>query len=132
MTKLSHIINYVFITRVLPWRSVDRWLQRKTQLDGPSLVPRWNYLLLRIQFFIMYFVAGLKKLEPDWLWGYSMMSLGQHHAFAPFRCIYYIINFLKNKHYYQWRNSWVIGGCSPNSILFLIYFNDSINAWIYY
>ncbi|KAL4122224.1 hypothetical protein QTP88_014594 [Uroleucon formosanum] len=65
--------------------SLDRWLQRKTQLDTPSLVPRWNYLLLRIQFFVMYFVAGLKKLEPDWLWGYSMMSLGHHHAFAPFR-----------------------------------------------
>ncbi|VVC29077.1 HTTM,Vitamin K-dependent gamma-carboxylase [Cinara cedri] len=51
-------------------------------------VPRWNYLLLRIQFFIMYFVAGLKKFEPDWLWGYSMMTLGHNYAFTPFRYVF--------------------------------------------
>lgn len=67
---------------------MDRWLQRKISSEESSSVPRWNYLLLRVQFFIMYFVAGLKKFEPDWLWGYSMMSLGNHHAFTPFRCVY--------------------------------------------
>ncbi|XP_027845741.2 vitamin K-dependent gamma-carboxylase [Aphis gossypii] len=64
--------------------SMDRLLG-KIPLDTPSSVPRWNYMLLRIQFFIMYFVAGLKKFEPDWLLGYSMMSLGHHYAFTPFR-----------------------------------------------
>lgn len=66
---------------------MDSWLLRKTLSDSPfsRSVPRWNYLLLRIQFFIMYFVAGLKKFEPDWLWGYSMSSLGHHHVFTPFR-----------------------------------------------
>lgn len=68
---------------------MDKWLLRKSPSDikSSTQVPRWNYLLLRIQFFIMYFVAGLKKFEPDWLWGYSMKSLGHHHAFKPFRYI---------------------------------------------
>lgn len=68
-------------------RSLDGFLLQKHHSDASSSssVPRWNYLLLRIQFFVMYFVAGLKKFEPDWLWGYSMMSLGHHRAFAPFR-----------------------------------------------
>ncbi|XP_050432253.1 vitamin K-dependent gamma-carboxylase [Adelges cooleyi] len=66
--------------------STDKWLQR-LPAGATGVVPRWNYLLLRIQFFIMYFVAGLKKLEPDWLSGYSMKSLGYHKVFAPFRYV---------------------------------------------
>ncbi|XP_025408245.1 vitamin K-dependent gamma-carboxylase isoform X2 [Sipha flava] len=68
--------------------SADSWQRRKIASEESSLVPRWNYLLLRIQFFIMYFVAGLKKFEPDWLRGYSVMSLGRHHVFTPFRYVF--------------------------------------------
>lgn len=37
------------------------------------------------QIFIVYFIAGLKKLDADWVGGYSMSSLGRHWLFAPFR-----------------------------------------------
>ncbi|XP_075300670.1 vitamin K-dependent gamma-carboxylase [Opisthocomus hoazin] len=50
-------------------------------------VPLWNYALLRAQIFIVYFIAGLKKLDADWVGGYSMGSLARHWLFAPFRLV---------------------------------------------
>ncbi|NWH70018.1 VKGC carboxylase, partial [Piaya cayana] len=50
-------------------------------------VPLWNYTLLRAQIFIVYFIAGLKKLDADWVGGYSMGSLARHWLFAPFKLV---------------------------------------------
>ncbi|XP_064353907.1 vitamin K-dependent gamma-carboxylase [Dromaius novaehollandiae] len=50
-------------------------------------VPLWNYTLLRMQIFIVYFIAGLKKLDADWVGGYSMGSLSRHWLFAPFKLV---------------------------------------------
>lgn len=37
------------------------------------------------QVFIVYFIAGLKKLDADWVGGFSMGTLARHWLFAPFR-----------------------------------------------
>ncbi|KAM6341382.1 LOW QUALITY PROTEIN: vitamin K-dependent gamma-carboxylase [Podargus strigoides] len=50
-------------------------------------VPLWNYTLLRAQIFIVYFIAGLKKLDADWVGGYSMGTLSRHWLFAPFKLV---------------------------------------------
>ncbi|KAK9503159.1 hypothetical protein O3M35_011787 [Rhynocoris fuscipes] len=50
-------------------------------------VPVWNYGILRFQFILLYFYAGLKKTEYDWLTGYSMNNLAQHWVFHPFRIL---------------------------------------------
>ncbi|XP_041280593.1 vitamin K-dependent gamma-carboxylase isoform X2 [Onychostruthus taczanowskii] len=50
-------------------------------------VPLWNYALLRAQVFIVYFIAGLKKLDADWVGGFSMGTLARHSLFAPFRLV---------------------------------------------
>ena len=50
-------------------------------------VPLWNYVLLRFQIFIVYFYAGLKKTDQDWLLGYSMTKLSQKWVFSPLRII---------------------------------------------
>ncbi|CAH2274893.1 vitamin K-dependent gamma-carboxylase [Pelobates cultripes] len=50
-------------------------------------VPLWNYTLLRTQIFIVYFIAGIKKLDADWVEGYSMGSLSRHWLFDPFKLI---------------------------------------------
>ncbi|NWI75992.1 VKGC carboxylase, partial [Dryoscopus gambensis] len=50
-------------------------------------VPLWNYALLRAQVFIVYFIAGLKKLDADWVGGFSMGPLARHWLFAPFRLV---------------------------------------------
>ncbi|XP_053686802.1 vitamin K-dependent gamma-carboxylase [Sabethes cyaneus] len=51
------------------------------------VVPFWNYFILKYQFFILYFLAGLKKMCPEWLSGYAMTNLGYHWVFTPFRLI---------------------------------------------
>lgn len=48
-------------------------------------VPLWNYILLRTQIFFVYFIAGLKKLDADWVNGYSMQHLSAEWVFDPFR-----------------------------------------------
>ncbi|CAG9825027.1 unnamed protein product [Phaedon cochleariae] len=48
-------------------------------------VPYWNYFILKYQFFMLYFLAGLKKTDMEWLQGYSMSNLGHHWVFLPFR-----------------------------------------------
>jgi len=37
------------------------------------------------QIFIVYFIAGIKKLDMDWVSGYSMHAIASHFVFAPFR-----------------------------------------------
>lgn len=48
-------------------------------------VPLWNYTVLRSQIFIVYFIAGIKKLDADWVEGYSMGTLSRHWLFDPFK-----------------------------------------------
>ncbi|XP_069669123.1 vitamin K-dependent gamma-carboxylase isoform X2 [Periplaneta americana] len=48
-------------------------------------VPLWNYFILRFQIFLLYFYAGLKKMDKDWLEGYSMRYLSNHWVFGPFK-----------------------------------------------
>uniref|UniRef100_A0A8C2CVQ8 Vitamin K-dependent gamma-carboxylase n=1 Tax=Cyprinus carpio TaxID=7962 RepID=A0A8C2CVQ8_CYPCA len=52
-----------------------------------AYVPLWNYTLLRTQIFIVYFIAGVKKLDADWVEGYSMKYLAHHWLFEPFKLI---------------------------------------------
>nr|XP_020461676.1 vitamin K-dependent gamma-carboxylase [Monopterus albus] len=67
---------------------------RYWSIDGlrrPSIrnahVPLWNYTVLRAQIFIVYFIAGIKKLDADWVEGYSMSYLAHHWLFDPFKVI---------------------------------------------
>lgn len=56
-------------------------------LKIPSLkeeVPFWNYFIIKFQFFLLYFYAGVKKFSPEWLSGYAMSNLGHHWVFLPF------------------------------------------------
>ncbi|XP_049821936.1 vitamin K-dependent gamma-carboxylase isoform X2 [Aethina tumida] len=60
-------------------------------LNDPSKnnthIPYWNYFILKFQFFMLYFLAGLKKTDFEWLEGYSMTNLGSHWVFIPFQYI---------------------------------------------
>ncbi|XP_052764482.1 vitamin K-dependent gamma-carboxylase-like isoform X2 [Mya arenaria] len=50
-------------------------------------IPLWNYAIFRFQIFIVYFLAGLKKLDADWVSGHSMNYIAGHWVFAPFRLL---------------------------------------------
>ncbi|KAK2189601.1 hypothetical protein NP493_101g02046 [Ridgeia piscesae] len=56
------------------------WRRRLRNTD----VPLWNYCLIRAQFFLVYFIAGLKKLDADWIGGHSVHHLADHWVFRPF------------------------------------------------
>lgn len=68
------IILLGFLLSILPAHraaSLDRWRLRMAHDHGPGapVVPRWSLFLLRAQIFIVYFYAGLAKLNSDWLQG---------------------------------------------------------------
>ncbi|XP_062995082.1 vitamin K-dependent gamma-carboxylase isoform X1 [Elgaria multicarinata webbii] len=65
------------------WSIDGLWNPRKRNAH----VPLWNYTVLRTQIFIVYFIAGIKKLDADWVEGYSMGSLGRHWLFSPFKLV---------------------------------------------
>ncbi|XP_065061056.1 vitamin K-dependent gamma-carboxylase-like [Rhopilema esculentum] len=48
-------------------------------------VPRWHYGIFKFQFTLVYFYAGLKKLDMDWVSGYSMTGLSRQWVFDPLR-----------------------------------------------
>nr|CAD7400436.1 unnamed protein product [Timema cristinae] len=52
-----------------------------------SHVPLWNYMVLRFQFFVLYFFAGLKKMDKDWIEGHSLSNLSSHWVFEPFKLL---------------------------------------------
>lgn len=62
--------------------SVDALISRRLR---NTHVPLWNYCLFRTQIFLVYFMAGLKKTELDWVQGYSMTNLAHHWVFDPFK-----------------------------------------------
>ncbi|KAM6203042.1 vitamin K-dependent gamma-carboxylase [Rhynchocyon petersi] len=64
--------------------SVDGLLSAKKR---NAQVPLWNYAVLRGQIFIVYFIAGVKKLDADWVGGYSMDYLSRHWLFSPFKLV---------------------------------------------
>lgn len=64
--------------------SVDGLWRKKIR---NSHVPLWNYTLFRFQVFLVYFYAGLKKIDFDWMFGYSMTNLSKKWVFDPFRLI---------------------------------------------
>lgn len=40
------------------------------------------------EIFIVYFIAGVKKLDADWVEGYSMSYLAHHWLFDPFKWVF--------------------------------------------
>ena len=64
------------------WSLDSFWNNRKND-DDDDYIEHWQYFLLRFQIFIVYFYAGLKKFNPDWLSGYSMINISQNWIFRP-------------------------------------------------
>ncbi|XP_069475149.1 vitamin K-dependent gamma-carboxylase isoform X2 [Ambystoma mexicanum] len=75
--------QFVFVNGNRYWSLDGLWNPRKRNAH----VPLWNYTILRAQIFIVYFIAGLKKLDADWVEGYSMGSLSRHWLFDPFKLV---------------------------------------------
>ncbi len=72
------------MVHIMMIRSLDRKWKKVTE---GTTTPAWNYVILRFQIFTLYFMAGLKKMNRDWLTGYSVRSLSQHWVFSVFRFV---------------------------------------------
>jgi hypothetical protein len=68
------IVLFSFLLTIIPAHRVFSLDRRLFRLEGVLVVPRWSLLLLRAQVFIVYFYAGLAKLNPDWLQGEPMRT----------------------------------------------------------
>ncbi|XP_036606313.1 vitamin K-dependent gamma-carboxylase [Trichosurus vulpecula] len=86
--------NHSYLYGLLAFQLTFMDANRYWSLDGlrnPSKrnahVPLWNYTVLRGQIFIVYFIAGVKKLDADWIGGYSMGNLSRHWLFDPFKLV---------------------------------------------
>ncbi|XP_078494473.1 vitamin K-dependent gamma-carboxylase [Ciona intestinalis] len=80
---LYGLLAFLFlITDAHRYASIDGLLRKSLQ---NTHVPHWNYILFRFQIFLVYFYAGLKKTDLDWLSGYSMGRLSRHWVFDPMR-----------------------------------------------
>ncbi|KAL7047289.1 hypothetical protein ACKWTF_002860 [Chironomus riparius] len=80
---LYGLVAFLFLfTNAHHFCSFDAWCNKLE-----SKVPFWNYFLLKFQFFILYFIAGLKKFSVEWLAGHSMTNLNHHWIFTPFRLL---------------------------------------------
>lgn len=70
--------------KLCTFRSLDGYFIKSEE----TTVPYWNYFLLKYQFFILYFMAGVKKGTAEWLTGYSLQNLSEHWVFDPFKYVY--------------------------------------------
>lgn len=73
---LNHFYLGVLLAFLLIWMPADRrfalanlWRRDPSQETAGGLVPFWCVILLRAQLFIVYFYAGIAKLNADWLAG---------------------------------------------------------------
>ncbi|EFA03079.2 vitamin K-dependent gamma-carboxylase isoform X3 [Tribolium castaneum] len=83
----NHSYLFGIVTILLVGSSANHYLSLDGLFDERKKnrhVPYWNYFILKFQFFMLYFLAGLKKTDKEWLEGYSMTNLGNHWVFLPF------------------------------------------------
>ncbi|XP_022816293.1 vitamin K-dependent gamma-carboxylase [Spodoptera litura] len=84
----NHSYLFGLVALLLSGTEANCYWSLDTYLDPTikkSTVPYWNYFILKYQFFILYFMAGMKKGTAEWLTGYSVQNLSEHWVFDPFK-----------------------------------------------
>lgn len=68
----NHYYLMLLLLFLIIWMQLHRWASLDARRARPRMAgqaPCWNLWLLRLQFCLVYFYAGLAKLNPDWLRG---------------------------------------------------------------
>ncbi len=60
------------------------WSLDNLRKKQPNFVPKWNVLIFRFQFVVVYFFSGIAKLSSDWLQGYPQTGWLLERAADPF------------------------------------------------
>ena len=128
--KSTYLNHYYFISLLclilvfLPaqvYFSVDTY--RKKHIRA-QFIPQWNIDAIKLMMAILYFYAGLAKVNSDWLWHAQPLSI-----WLPARNDMPIIGFLFNFTWIPYLFSWF--GCLYDlSIPFLLW-NKKTRVWAY-
>lgn len=90
--KSSFIDNRDFV-----WKYISgEQKKKKNRLVLCNLQTVVLHFFYEFQIFTVYFIAGLKKMDTDWVLGYSMHSIASHYVFAPFRYLFYLVFFFSS------------------------------------
>ncbi|KAH0564429.1 vitamin K-dependent gamma-carboxylase [Cotesia glomerata] len=85
----NHSYLYGVVTLLLLGTQANRYFSidalRSQDSKTSQKIPLWNYFIIKFQFFALYFLAGLKKSNREWLEGYAMTNLSDHWVFDPFK-----------------------------------------------
>lgn len=84
---LNHYYFVSLLTLLLVFLPLSRTFSldvRARRLEESATVPYWTLLLPRLQLGLVYFFAGIAKLEPDWLWRAQPLTIWlRQHAEMP-------------------------------------------------
>ncbi|XP_015786996.1 vitamin K-dependent gamma-carboxylase isoform X2 [Tetranychus urticae] len=85
----NHTYLFGLITMMLTVSDAHKiWsLDYRTAKDENKKIPFWQYFIIRFQISLVYFLAGVKKANLEWIGGYSMRYLSNHWVFSPFRLV---------------------------------------------
>jgi hypothetical protein len=74
LIDLTHYLNHYYLISLLSFLLIFLPANRSSSIDvflNPSIIqeriPRWCILLIQYQLALVYFFAGIAKLQPDWL-----------------------------------------------------------------
>jgi vitamin K-dependent gamma-carboxylase len=84
---LNHFYLVCLLAFLLVWVRAERWASLDRLLfrrGDPEVAPFWNLLLLRAQLLIVYFYAGIAKINADWLRGEPVRSWLEARGGIPF------------------------------------------------
>jgi hypothetical protein len=68
----NHYYLIAMLLFILVFVNANQWGSVKNVKQKSSLIPEWNYLVIKLLIFIVYFYGGLAKLNWDWLNGYPL------------------------------------------------------------
>jgi vitamin K-dependent gamma-carboxylase len=102
----------IFLPAQRAW-SVDAWRKPELRVDA---VPAWTLNLLRFQIGIVYFFAGLAKLNTDWLFKAEPLSI-----WLAARSDLPVIGHLLGQHWVAYAASWFGAGFDLLIVFFLLW-----------
>ncbi len=88
LVDTTHYLNHFYLASVIAflmiWLPADRGYTIRLRRSPRELrgVPRWTLLLMRSQVFLVYFFAGLAKINADWLAGEPLRRWLPHPSTA--------------------------------------------------
>ena len=95
LLESSFYQNHFYLACLIAWMlvflpanrrlSIDRLIHKRWRGENlPRHVPFWSVFLLRAQLFLVYFYAGLAKVNPDWLVGEPLRMWLRQKEMASF------------------------------------------------